>query len=252
MNEVDNEVDLLNLVTFCVLNGEKNMSTPKSSAPHITDLTLTPFPSLCSATDPNKKLFLFYPSTWKRFFALMVDMFILSLPSMIIFHSFDLYQNTTATQTIVMKWSYIVPYWIGTFLYFQVFLKYLGATPGKLLFKLKVVEYKSPEKPLSWKGATIRSLAYVILSSLLLGMVPQTLALFRRDRRQLADLLAGTIVVQAVPRTSAPKPRWFIGITIMIIALISAALSLFFQTSSITPEGLVLNDKMSLLKKLQK
>ncbi len=70
--------------------------------------------------------------------------------------------------------------------------RWRGATPGKKFVHIKIVDAKT-HKDISNKEAITRSLGY-IPSTLLFGIGFFTIA-FRKDKRALHDLLAGTAVI---------------------------------------------------------
>lgn len=88
--------------------------------------------------------------------------------------------------------------------YFVLSYRYLSRTPGKWLLGLYVVGYDGRRR-LSWTRCFIRGLVQIL--SPVLSLVPQILALFREDRKQLADLLAGTQVMQKKPRMRPARIR---------------------------------------------
>ena len=77
--------------------------------------------------------------------------------------------------------------------YFVVGWGLAGATPGKWLFGLRVIDHKG-RLPIGATRAVMRLFAYTV-SSLTFG-IGHLLLLFRADRCALHDLLAGTRVVR--------------------------------------------------------
>jgi uncharacterized RDD family membrane protein YckC len=104
----------------------------------------------------------------------------------------------------------ILGLWIALWhAYFVVGWGLLGATPGKWLFGLRVVDHQR-RYPVGASRALLRLAAYSV-SSATLG-VGHLLILLRRDRRALHDILAGTRVVRtidarAMTRGQAPPPQ---------------------------------------------
>lgn len=78
-----------------------------------------------------------------------------------------------------------------------------GASPGKLLLELRVVDARSGRHP-GWVQSAIRYLGYLV-SALPLGL-GFLWAAFDRERRALHDRLAGTRVVH-VAESLLPEPR---------------------------------------------
>lgn len=88
--------------------------------------------------------------------------------------------------------------------YFVLSYRFMSRTPGKWVMGLYVVGYDGRRR-LSWTRCLIRG--FVQILSPILSLIPQILALFREDRKQLADLLAGTQVMQKSPRMRPPRIR---------------------------------------------
>jgi uncharacterized RDD family membrane protein YckC len=78
-------------------------------------------------------------------------------------------------------------------LYFTLFHAARGQTPGKVLFKLRVVD-QFGNKPYFVKSL-LRSLAMIFSTTLL--FLPLAYAFFNPHRRALHDFIAGTFVVEA-------------------------------------------------------
>jgi uncharacterized RDD family membrane protein YckC len=76
--------------------------------------------------------------------------------------------------------------------YFTIFVGSCGQTPGKMLFRLKVVRVDGQE--MTYGRALIRSLCWM-LSLLLFGIGFLTIA-FTSQKRSLHDMLAGTSVIR--------------------------------------------------------
>jgi len=81
--------------------------------------------------------------------------------------------------------------WIG---YFAYFYQKKGATPGKLLFNMRVVDAQTGAN-LNLKQTILREMIGKVLSGLFLG-IGYIIAAFREDRKALHDLLAGTQVLR--------------------------------------------------------
>jgi uncharacterized RDD family membrane protein YckC len=98
----------------------------------------------------------------------------------------------------------MVGVWAGVWwAYFAIGWGLLGATPGKWLLGLRIVDHRG-RYPIGLVRATLRLAAYSV-SSLTLCW-GHLLPLFRGDGRALHDILAGTLVVRGpVVRTSEPR-----------------------------------------------
>jgi len=180
------------------------------------------------------------PSTWKRLIAVQIDGLILFVPVI----ATGLASQTIeidASGQVRMGWAIVGAGMTLSFFYHVLFLRFQGATPGKLLFGLEVCN--ADQSPgLSW-GKSILRPAVSQFVGLFLNLLPQSIAFFRPDRRQLADLAAGTQVLQKTPRHSMPTKRWFIGSLLVLYTLFSALTSLksFHQTVGLTAQGIVIH-----------
>ncbi|MDE2181334.1 MAG: RDD family protein [candidate division NC10 bacterium] len=76
--------------------------------------------------------------------------------------------------------------------YFTIFVGSCGQTPGKMLFRLKIIRVDGQE--MTYGRALIRSLCWM-LSLLLFGLGFLMIA-FTRQKRALHDMLAGTSVIR--------------------------------------------------------
>ncbi len=88
----------------------------------------------------------------------------------------------------------MIPALIISYIYFATFYINYGATPGKMIFDIKVVDFYSGE-PLGLFQIFVREFLGKWLSACLL-MFGYTLAFLRSDRRALHDLLATTHVIR--------------------------------------------------------
>lgn len=121
-----------------------------------------------------------YSGFWRRFFAYVIDGFILSVPALI----FD-----GVLQSIWMDYGM---HTILSFLYYPFFeSSVMSATPGKALLGM-VVLTESGER-ISFKVAVIRFFGRY-LSWLLLGL-GYLMQLFTTKRQTLHDMLSETIVI---------------------------------------------------------
>ena len=94
--------------------------------------------------------------------------------------------------------SGVIGMWIALWwCYFVVGWGLAGATPGKWLLGLRVIDHRG-RFPVGVSRAVMRLFAYSV-SSLTFG-IGHLIMLFRRDRCALHDLLAGTRVVRRPPR----------------------------------------------------
>lgn len=97
------------------------------------------------------------------------------------------------------------------------FIKFMGGTPGKLMFGLRIVSRDDlgvAGAGLGWIQVVIRVLADQL--SYFFGWGPWSLALLRFDRTHVSDWLAETRVVQMSPRLEPPRRRWFWGLVLAL------------------------------------
>jgi len=79
------------------------------------------------------------------------------------------------------------------FTYFTFFMAYGGQTPGKILFRMRVLT--KDLQPLTWRQAFLRTIGYFISSFLLLGL-GFVVMIFHPQKRAIHDLIAGTTVLK--------------------------------------------------------
>lgn len=159
-----------------------------------------------------KKTTINYAGFWIRFAASFADTLFLALPVAVVIYflsegswfDFAQYQQNIAyamsgnahkalasqPQTS-LKWELLfeVSVLVVTMLFWR---RWRGATPGKKLVKIKIVDYKTYQD-IDNKQALTRSLGYII--STLLFLVGFLMVAFRKDKRGLHDMLAGTVVI---------------------------------------------------------
>ena len=152
-----------------------------------------------------------YAGFWIRFVASFLDTLFLALPVAIVVYFlsdgnwFNLseYQqnlqmamsgNTHALDhqpTTSFAWELLfeVSVFVLTIIFWE---KWRGATPGKKFVAIKIVDYKT-HKDITNKQAITRSFGYII--STFLFLIGFLMVGFRKDKRALHDLLAGTAVI---------------------------------------------------------
>jgi uncharacterized RDD family membrane protein YckC len=150
---------------------------------------------------------LFYvASTYRRVGASIVDAFLWIVPMSLFFLLGYFRFDSNGIFFSIIPYLALV---LFAFLIEFFFLFRFSQTPGKMLLRIYVVDAKNHSAKLTATQALIRTLCrnlYVLFS-----LAPAVIALFREDRRQLLDLIAGTQVVQKENRSSAPQKRWIIG-----------------------------------------
>lgn len=153
-----------------------------------------------------------YAGFWIRFLASFLDTLFLAFPLGIVIYflsdgawfDFAQYQQNiayamsgNATKALAAQpqtsffWELLfeVSVLLATLLFWK---KWRGATPGKRLVHIKIVDAKTLED-IDNKQAITRSLGYII--STLLFLVGFLMVAFRSDKRGLHDLLAQTVVI---------------------------------------------------------
>lgn len=117
-----------------------------------------------------------------------------------------------------------IPWWVFIcsvaldFVFRVLFYYFIGATPGKLLFGLRLIPshlINSQESSLSFWQCLLRVWADKL--SFFFSYAPQALMFFRYDRTHLSDWIAETRVVQLFPRARPPKRRWILAILLILI-----------------------------------
>ncbi len=74
-------------------------------------------------------------------------------------------------------------------IYFIFFWTKFGTTPAKFFFKVKIVDYKTFEKPTLYQSS-IRYISYLLMP------ISVFYVLFKKERRALHDIIAGTIAIK--------------------------------------------------------
>lgn len=156
---------------------------------------------------------LYLASTWRRLCAFAFDLIAGAAFGLLVW--FSLKELGFGAAWILGPGSF--------YAYFVLSYRFLSRTPGKWLLGLYVVGYDGRRR-LSWTRCFIRGFVQIV--SPLLSLIPQIMALFREDRKQLADVLAGTQVMQKTPRMWPPRERrklamvWifiFLGVSTLIL-----------------------------------
>jgi uncharacterized RDD family membrane protein YckC len=152
-----------------------------------------------------------YAGFWIRFVASFLDTLFLALPVAIVIYflsdgnwfDFSQYQQNlqmamsgnskalTSQPQMSMKWELLFE--VAVLLVTMVFWRrWRGATPGKKFVHIKIVDAKTLQD-IDNKQAVTRSIGYIVSTlALLIGFL---MVAFRKDKRGLHDLLAGTVVI---------------------------------------------------------
>lgn len=153
-----------------------------------------------------------YAGFWVRFMASFADTIFLALPLAVIIYFlsggdwFDFAQYQQNMQAAMsghaskalenqpqmsMKWELLfeLAVLVVTIIFWR---KWRGATPGKKFVNIKIVDAKTLDD-IDNKQAIIRTIGYLASTfSFLIGFI---MVAFRKDKRGLHDLLAGTVVI---------------------------------------------------------
>lgn len=153
-----------------------------------------------------------YAGFWIRFIASFLDTLFLALPVGVVIYflsdgswfDFAQYQQNiayamsgnadkalSAQPQTSLKWELLfeVSVLIVTMIFWR---KFRGATPGKKLVHIKIVNAKTFED-IDNKQAITRSFGYIV--STLFFLIGFIMVAFRKDKRGLHDLLAGSAVI---------------------------------------------------------
>ena len=153
-----------------------------------------------------------YAGFWIRLFASFLDTLFLALPVAILIYflsdgnwfDFSIYQQNmqyamsgnaqkalASQPELSLKWELLfeVSVFIVTIMFWR---KWRGATPGKKFVNIKIVDSQTFQD-IDNKQAITRSFGYIVSTfALLIGFI---MVGFRKDKRGLHDLLAGTSVI---------------------------------------------------------
>lgn len=161
-------------------------------------------------------------STSRRWFALWIDSFVLSLLSVPVFMSWN-WREFMAGGNLQLGWASIVTWALGGLVFQAGFLKWKAATPGKLAMGLRVIPNGSSQTletaHLDWNQSLLRALASYL--NWVAGLVFVAPALLNDRRRTVLDLIAGTRVVQSQSSAHPPKARWLLGVLAILMSIAS-------------------------------
>ena len=146
---------------------------------------------------------------WTRFVAMILDGIILgviSLPLTLVQYGVMAYIKSSSGEepsmiqvAILTVCTYLFA-GVIQFVYYAAFYKSNGATPGKRMLGLRVIDVKTGGNP-GWSQTFNRECVGKVISGLILG-IGYFMAGLRSDKRALHDLMAHTQVVQ-VPAPNA-------------------------------------------------
>ncbi|NND03800.1 MAG: hypothetical protein HKN91_13540 [Acidimicrobiia bacterium] len=154
-------------------------------------------------------------SLWARISARSADMVIVILPWYFIwiraFTTEETIVDGVATEFTVVDQTYIWAAVAFLFLYEVMFVRLWGATPGKRLVGLSVVDRETMTHP-GWMRAVVRATPMVLMAAAVLApllWIMNVLAMWRdKAQRSLFDFSGGTVVVMDPNRPGRlAKPR---------------------------------------------
>ena len=136
-------------------------------------------------------------SVGQRALAQVLDGLIIGLPLFLLTLSFG--GDLTDTENSNLAWLTVL--WLGVSLFYSTaFVAITGATPGKRIMKLRVVN-RDDGSPVNWTYAAVRALVPTVAGvvpviGFALNIAVYVRAFFHPYRQGLHDAAAGTIVVR--------------------------------------------------------
>ena len=136
-----------------------------------------------------------YAGFWVRVGASLVDtllMLLITTPLLILYYGFDTYWQAAQNGDFLGLGEVIISWLLPIAVTIWFWLK-MQATPGKILFSLKVLDEKTGQ-PISLTQSVIRYLGYIASTiALLLGFI---WIAFDAKKQGWHDKMAGTVVVR--------------------------------------------------------
>lgn len=135
----------------------------------------------------NQQNYTMYATIPSRIKAFIVDMFMIYVPLLYIItyailDGKDEFQNSQAAPFAAVLLYGVI---------YAIFLAKIGQTPGKRAYELKVVDDRNFEK-IGFLKALLRFLLFLVSATTLLGLL---VPFYRKDKKALHDILAGTVVI---------------------------------------------------------
>ena len=171
---------------------------------------------------------------WNRFLALIADILILSILDAIVNGTFGVTRVTSGFTSVTDPMTsggyssfttateidsfFLLLIWIG---YYTLFETLFGASPGKALRGLRVVDLQG--QPATFGRILLRNLIRPIDALPFAYLLGGALVLFTRDHQRLGDRVAGTLVVRAEEVTG---PSLVTGLRRRVVAVL-AGLAVF-------------------------
>lgn len=172
-------------------------------------------PAVDEADKPASTLSLPQSSLWARISARSADMVIVILPWYFIwiraFSTEETLVDGVVTETTIVDQTYIWAAVAFLVVYEVGFVRWLGATPGKRLVGLLVVDRETMSPP-GWLRAALRTVPMLLMAAIVLAPLLWLICviLIARDKLQRSafDLSGGTVVVMDPKRPGRlAKPK---------------------------------------------
>jgi uncharacterized RDD family membrane protein YckC len=160
----------------------------------------------------------FLPSTYRRLGAEFIDLIV----CVMVFALGVLVATTQGYEPDYLafdSWSFLLGFALLRIIYEVFQLRFQGATLGKRVLGLRVVSLPFGYRSLPWMICWIRTLTKRL--DVFVNMLPQLFAFYRSDRRQLADQIAETQVIQDRQRPTFPRPRPILATLLIIFTIVS-------------------------------
>lgn len=144
-------------------------------------------------------------SRWSRFWATFIDNLVfsgLAIGSYYVFPSLQIVFQSVTTQIIALIYYFSIYVLCQSY-----FIHKYGKTIGKNVFEIAVVNVSDGQKarfsPFVFKRMLLMGIVYFIPIVNIVVIIANVLFIFRKDRRCIHDLIAGTRVIDI---SKPPKP----------------------------------------------
>jgi uncharacterized RDD family membrane protein YckC len=190
-----------------------------------------------------------YAGFWIRVWASLIDTILIILiiiPLLIAIYGVEYLDSSKFIQGY---WDFLLN-WILPAIAVIVFWIYRSATPGKMIFKLKIIDAVTGEKPSTMKFIGRYLAYYVSTLPLLMGLF---WVAFDKKKQGWHDKLAGTIVVRPKRKKRAGKGWRIVGYIVgSLVAVVLAILMLIGAAEMLgylPPSGVVTGKQLSKFNK---
>lgn len=174
----------------------------------------------------------FFPSTWKRLIARLLDdgyIFILQLPVVVVF-----VVNSFQSESFKIHWAHAVYFILVRILYETISVAFFSTTLGKKQMGLTIINRnRGVEKTkIGFDQALLRSIVGQL--SHIIGWSLYVTAFFKHNRTHVGDWIADTQVVSYTARDKRPQIRWIFAIGFMILSFSSSIKGTAASLNSLT------------------